>query len=212
MVRLSRGESQTRTRERLLAAAATVFARSGYGGASIDAISEAAGYSKGAFYSNFETKEAIFLELLARHMAGELTANDAMIAEAPTLEALIDRIADRYATDAEDQTWCLLSIEFALQAARSPEFARHYGALYERQYRGIAEVVSRLAALTGGAPVDPFAAAVEFVAFRQGLALDRSAPVPRLAAEATRQAFARFMCGLLGVTPEEAGRIAVRSG
>jgi AcrR family transcriptional regulator len=60
-VRLTRAEQQALTRERLLAAAERVLARHGYGGASIDLITAEAGYSKGAIYSNFESKEAVFL-------------------------------------------------------------------------------------------------------------------------------------------------------
>lgn len=198
MVRLSREESQERTRERLLGAAALVFARAGYGGASVDAISEGAGFSKGAFYSNFTSKEAIFLELLSRHMAGEMSANEALAREGETLETVVDRIAHRYATERQDQTWCLLSIEFALHAARSPAFAASYAALYDRQYQGIAAIVRRLAETAGTEVDDPLAAAVSFVAFRQGLALDRSAPAPRLSEEAAQAALSRFIFALLG--------------
>jgi AcrR family transcriptional regulator len=53
MARLTREESQALTRERILQAAGDVVARDGYDGASVDRIADAAGYSKGAFYSNF---------------------------------------------------------------------------------------------------------------------------------------------------------------
>lgn len=59
--RLTREESQAQTRGRLLDAARTVFAGRGYHGASVEEIAEEAGYSKGAVYSNFESKEEIFL-------------------------------------------------------------------------------------------------------------------------------------------------------
>ena len=67
-VRLTRAQQQALTRERLLAAAERVLARHGYGGASIDLITAEAGYSKGAIYSNFESKEAVFLELSRVYM------------------------------------------------------------------------------------------------------------------------------------------------
>src|ERR1700756_1734785 len=66
-IRLTRAESHAQTRERLLVAARQVFARHGFGGASVDMIAEEAGYSKGAIYSNFDTKEAILFELLERY-------------------------------------------------------------------------------------------------------------------------------------------------
>src|ERR1700743_653113 len=72
--RLSRQESRLETKAKLLDSAAQLFARGGYEGASVDLIAENAGYSKGAFYSNFESKEAIFLELLAAHKRREIEA------------------------------------------------------------------------------------------------------------------------------------------
>ncbi len=72
--RLTRQESRFETRTRLLDSAAQLFARGGYEGASVDVIAESAGYSKGAFYSNFESKEAILLELLDTHKRREIDA------------------------------------------------------------------------------------------------------------------------------------------
>jgi AcrR family transcriptional regulator len=68
-VGLTRAQQQALTRERLLAA---VLARHGYGGASIDPVTAEAGYSKGAIYSNFESKEAVFLELLRVYMERDM--------------------------------------------------------------------------------------------------------------------------------------------
>lgn len=62
--RLTREQSRMRTRERILASAALVFTREGYAGASMDCIAEEAGYSKGAIYSNFASKDVLFLELV----------------------------------------------------------------------------------------------------------------------------------------------------
>jgi Bacterial regulatory proteins, tetR family len=67
-VRLTRAQQQAATRERLLASAEQVIARQGFGGASIDLIALEAGFSKGAIYSNFESKEEVFLELLRVYM------------------------------------------------------------------------------------------------------------------------------------------------
>jgi AcrR family transcriptional regulator len=67
--RLTRVEQKARTRDRLLAAAARVIARRGLGAASVDEISEDAGFSSGAFYSNFESKDAVFAAALDYHAA-----------------------------------------------------------------------------------------------------------------------------------------------
>src|SRR5687767_15901928 len=58
-----RRQPRAQTREELLDAAARVFARRGFHGASVEAVSEEAGFSTGAVYSNFESKEELFLSL-----------------------------------------------------------------------------------------------------------------------------------------------------
>ncbi len=63
-LRLSRKEAQARTRARLMESAARVISTKGLDRASIDEIAADAGFTKGAFYANFESKEALFLAML----------------------------------------------------------------------------------------------------------------------------------------------------
>ncbi len=80
--RLTRAQSKALTRRRILAAAARAFSRDGYAGASVEEIAESAGYSVGAVYSNFESKEHLFAELLADQRA-ERSARLARALEEP---------------------------------------------------------------------------------------------------------------------------------
>src|SRR5580692_1115506 len=82
-VRLTRAQQQALTRERLLAAAERVLVGHGYGGASIDLITAEAGYSKGAIYSNFESKEAVFLELLRVYMERDMAELERIVSLPP---------------------------------------------------------------------------------------------------------------------------------
>src|SRR5260370_38523205 len=66
--RLTREQSKANTRERLLAAARRVFARSGLHGASVEEIAALAGFSTGALYSDFDGKEDPFLVLMEREI------------------------------------------------------------------------------------------------------------------------------------------------
>ncbi len=66
--RMTREQSRANTRERLLAAARSAFARSGFHGASVEEIASEAGFSTGALYSNFEGKEDLFLVLMEREI------------------------------------------------------------------------------------------------------------------------------------------------
>src|SRR5690606_27757295 len=64
--RLTRQQSREQTRQRLLDAAHALFVQQGFGATSVEHITLAAGYSRGAFYSNFDSKRTIFLALLKR--------------------------------------------------------------------------------------------------------------------------------------------------
>ncbi|MEA2199618.1 MAG: hypothetical protein QOI89_214 [Solirubrobacteraceae bacterium] len=88
--RMTREQSKANTRERLLAAARSVFARSGFHGASVDEIASRAGFSTGALYSNFDGKEDLFLVLMEREIdehareISEAVAERASVAERAT--------------------------------------------------------------------------------------------------------------------------------
>src|SRR4051794_16369585 len=60
------------TREKLLDAAAQVFAEKGYASSSMDDIAAAAGMTKGALYWNFEGKEALFHALIEERIYAPL--------------------------------------------------------------------------------------------------------------------------------------------
>src|SRR6202453_2737825 len=83
--RMTREQSRANTRERLLGAARRVFARSGFPGASVEAVASEAGFSTGALYSNFTGKEDLFLALMereinehAREIAHAVSARESM--------------------------------------------------------------------------------------------------------------------------------------
>ena len=71
MARLTRAESQARTSQRLIEAAATVFGRRGLQGASIEEVATEADYTKGAVYSNFGSKDELFLAVLEARLQAE---------------------------------------------------------------------------------------------------------------------------------------------
>ncbi len=87
--RMTREQSKAHTRERLLDAARSVFARGGFHGASVEEIASEAGFSTGALYSNFDGKEDLFLALMER----EIAAHAREIAEAVGARASVDERA-----------------------------------------------------------------------------------------------------------------------
>ena len=123
---VTREESQRRTRERLVEAAQQTVARHGFSGSSIGAIVEAAGFTKGAFFSNFGCKDDILLEVLRRHYGDELAELSSILERSPAqadLGAALDTYIDKIASHAD---WMTLGVELALRASRDPAFAIGY--------------------------------------------------------------------------------------
>jgi AcrR family transcriptional regulator len=83
--RLTREQSKANTRERLLAAARSAFAESGFHGASVEEIASRAGFSTGALYSNFDGKEDLFLVLMERAIDEHAAEIARAVAERPTV-------------------------------------------------------------------------------------------------------------------------------
>jgi len=168
--RLTRSASQAQTRDRLLEAARRLFARTGYGGASVDAIAAEAGYSKGAFYSNFESKEAIFLELLEQHMAGEAEQLSRLV-EAGGGAADILANLDAWFRNL-DADWALLAMELQLHSRRSAVFASQYEALHAKHADRLGALLRKLFTLSGKKlPTTGASMAGALIALAHGLVL-----------------------------------------
>jgi len=170
--RLTRQESRLETRTRLLESAAQLFARGGYEGASVDLIAESAGYSKGAFYSNFDCKEAIFLELLDAHKRREIDALAHLLARDIPASELLSLIRNSEAGRGSDFDFGLLSVEFQLQACRDMTFARTYAKLHRTHRDTMSGLVTNLfAKLDRIPPADPKDLADIIMALTTGLSL-----------------------------------------
>jgi AcrR family transcriptional regulator len=170
--RLSQQESRLETRARLLDSAAQLFARGGYEGASVDLIAETAGYSKGAFYSNFGSKEAIFLELLDAHKRREIEALAELLAQDIPAAELLSRIRNSETRRGSDFDFGLLSAEFQLQACRDKKFAKTYAKLHRTHRDTMAGLVTKLfAKLDRIPPGEPKELADIIMALTTGLSL-----------------------------------------
>jgi AcrR family transcriptional regulator len=171
--RLNRGESQARTKNLLIEAARDEIVRKGFAQASVRDIAEAAGFSQGAFYSNFPDKEAILLELVQRHQSEERAKIEAALssagADAAKAMAAIEKWA---ATINSDPAFAVLAIELQLQALRSPSFAEGYNELNRKHRRALGAFVTKLFELFGKKPpADPVEIATGFIALGRGMAL-----------------------------------------
>lgn len=144
MPRLTREQSQARTRARLLESARELVAKEGYEGASIERIAEEAGYSKGAFYSNFGSKEELFLDLLEQHAGQDLEELNVLLGSVTEPQIVIDRISEWSGARATDPTWGLLALELFRRARRDATFGERHATLFAAQWEGVGQLLMKL--------------------------------------------------------------------
>ncbi|MBI5103549.1 MAG: TetR/AcrR family transcriptional regulator, partial [Solirubrobacterales bacterium] len=134
--RLTRQQQRERTRSHLLDAAGRVFARRGLDRASVDEVAADAGFTKGAVYANFASKEELFLAMLDARFAQRLEAMDRLLAEADPEQQARAAAQDFWEYLKAYPEWERLFFEAALHASRDEAFraelARRYHAMRER--------------------------------------------------------------------------------
>ncbi len=133
------------SRERLLQAARTIFAEKGYEAASIESIALAAGYTRGAFYSNFRDKTVVLLELLRRDHE-DVERELMRIVEAGNDREAMERAIHAYFRQRYRQPdACVMWMEAALLSVHDQPFRVQFAAfLNARRDRGLACAGARL--------------------------------------------------------------------
>ena len=208
MARLTREESKARTRSRLMEAAGKVFACRGLERATVDDVAGEAGYTKGAFYANFESKEALFLAMLDQRFADRLAEIDRVLdSGAPVAEQA--RMAGQEFSDylAGDPEWSRLFLEFAARALRDERFR---GELVARQ-RALRERIAagfedHVAALGGRPPVPSAQVAAMVYAMGDGFALARQLDPEGVPADLFATMLAVFFTGMEALTQASVAR------
>lgn len=171
-----RDEQKALTRRRLLDSAEAVFARSGFHGASVEEIAREAGATSGALYSNFASKEDLFLALFEERIATDVGDYSKIVADGATIEQQARGAADHWMEILRERPdYFPLLIEFWAYAIREPalreRLAGRFAALRSASGRLFLEAAERQ-----GHP--PNAEAGEFVgqlinALGNGLALEK---------------------------------------
>ncbi|RVW07903.1 TetR/AcrR family transcriptional regulator [Prescottella agglutinans] len=160
-------------RARILEAAAEEFAERGFAAARLAEIARRAGFTKGAVYSNFESKQDLFAELFAQRsleLAGRVLAEIAGLALADAVGKGGAAVAAALIADSE---WSLLVLEFGVQAVRDPSIKQAY--IRERRY-----LRSRLVELIAdrarewGVDIDVRTTALSLTALISGLVLEHT--------------------------------------
>lgn len=196
----TRVERSEETRAALLRSASRLICELGMHGASIDRIAADAGYTKGAFYAHFASKEDLFLVVLDEHFATELARLDVILAgtAAPVDEAR--KAAEDFLMHIDaDPQWRRVYQEFATHAARHDAFRVEFATRQRGLRARMAEVFARWAADLGvkpSVPPEDVAAMTFFMA--DGFLLDQIID-PELDRALYGKMFEVFMHGLLAM-------------
>src|SRR5918999_4690961 len=117
----TRRQRQAETRSSLLRSASKLFCRHGLEGASVEDVAQDAGYTKGAFYSNFKSKEELFLVMLDERFGERLDQLERMLdtAEGTEEQAAHDTALDFIGMFRDEEDWKRLYFEFVAYALRN---------------------------------------------------------------------------------------------
>ncbi|MFG1782393.1 TetR/AcrR family transcriptional regulator [Rhodococcus oryzae] len=160
------------TRERLLDAALLVFAEEGFGRSTVEQICERAGYTRGAFYSNFASLDELFLAMweqrsaqmladLREAVSGEYTGEPGELGVVESTARILDAIPI-------DDQWYRITAEFTAHALRNPSLKRVMAAREEAILATIMPIVEAALARAGRRATDPLALGRALVAVHDG--------------------------------------------
>lgn len=177
VTRLTRAQSQARTRADLLEIATTLFLRDGYAATSLEKVAEAAGYTRGAVYSNFRNKDELCLAVLDGIRAQRMTEVVQLLGGGDDVD--VGETLDRFEVWATrivgDPTWTRLEIEFAAHASRDHELSSQLADRLTQLVELLTAGVRTMCAADGiDLPVRPDEAAVALLSLGVGLGLFRA--------------------------------------
>lgn len=171
----TREARKAQTRAELVGAADRLFTTNGFHATSLDAIADAAGYTKGAVYSNFATKEDLFFAVYEARVAHGVADLERRFAETSDFAGALERLsADTAARRRRDDGWLAVFFEFWAHVLRHPELRARFAQLHAEAIRPAADGLERFAAARGiELPDDARKLATAWYAMQVGLALER---------------------------------------
>lgn len=199
-VRLTREQSRDQTRQRLLDAAQSIFLSKGFVAASVEDIAEQAGYTRGAFYSNFSSKSELFLQLLKRDHENVMADMRAIFDGGESRSQMEERVLDYYSKHFRENDCFLLWMEGKLQAARDPDFRVGFVACLRELRAATTEYIRQFSARFGTPlPLPAEQLAVGLLALSDGMqfsyAFDPQAVTPEMTEAVLSGFFRRVVFG-----------------
>jgi AcrR family transcriptional regulator len=163
------------TRSLLLDAAEEVFAKQGFGGAALEDIADVAGYTRGAIYSNFGTKEDLFLAVIERHQRRFLDSFAGVITSFERLDNLdVEKLAERWRElTMSGPDSAALGYEFSLFLLRNPDARERLAAQRAETIRSLAEYITTHVDRLGGSLLMPAEALARLlIAANEGITIN----------------------------------------
>jgi AcrR family transcriptional regulator len=193
------------TRQHLLDAAAIVFARNGFHGSTLDEVAATAGFSKGAVYSNFKSKDDLFLELVDDRINRQFAVVSEVLESGSHDKAeQYPRIREIFRSDMFwDDDFVALWLEFVLYARRNPEAQAKLSGSVQRSREQVRRLIEHEYGVVGGSPKYPTHDLAESsLALFNGLGIDRLAN-PTAVTDEMLDTTLSFLYDAMGVDGED---------
>jgi AcrR family transcriptional regulator len=172
---LTRAERQAETRSRIIDAAERQFSGRGFHATSIDAVADAAGFTKGAVYSNFDSKEDLFFAVYERRVNRFLDrVKEVFDAAGSRAEAILQIVREVEARRRDDDGWLAVFLEFWTYVLRHPEHRERFAAIHARVHDPFVSALEQLEAERGTPlPIPPRQLSIAMFAMTNGLGLEQ---------------------------------------
>lgn len=192
-------ERSDATRTRLIRAAEKIFARDGFEAAKLEEIAAEAGYTRGAFYANFDSKEDLFFALLEGEVSSRINTVERMTRSVQEPEAKVLAFREFFLTISQDRRWSLLALEFKLFAVRHPEVKTRLAAMNRRLVKSRIGILRDIIEGTGRKlPITPAAVAMSLSAVANALGLEHMLDRGLMPESALKQILGNYFDSLLG--------------
>jgi AcrR family transcriptional regulator len=193
----TRAERQQQTRIELVDAAERLFSKQGFHATSLDAVAAEAGFTKGAVYSNFESKEDLFFAVYERRVDARVEEMETAIRAASTPREALDGVMPGGPRRGEaDDGWLAVFFEFWAHVLRHPELRERFA----RQHRRVIEPLTTVAPTED--PEESYRLATARFAMQLGLQLERLTQPDVVDADLGRRMGLLFLEGDLNGLPD----------
>jgi AcrR family transcriptional regulator len=173
--RISRVEQQQQTRRRMLDAAERLFVKQGFHATAVDQVAGEAGYTTGAIYSNFDSKEDLFFAVYERQAERGIAEMERVIEEAGDVGVAFEALSLAAARRrGREDGWLAVFFEFWANVVRKQPLRRRFAEIHTRALEPLVRALERHAEERGfQLPDDPEKLVVALYSMQLGLSLER---------------------------------------